>query len=397
MRTDGISLSLRLPGFRVIAIDDGPDFIEIVVETICETACCPKCRRTDEVKAKERRMISVQDLPLRPGVPTWLTWRKRRLVCRRCKKSFSETHDAIPSGGWVTSRFADHLARRVAQGDPVARVARDERVSFYRAQRSFTDYALRRRKGRRLNPTILAVDEAAQLKGCRYNTTISDPGVPRVLDVVEGRKRAGLERWLRRLPGRVKAQVRAVAIDLWDPYRQAVRAALPAARVVADKFHVIRQATGGVEAVRRFIQGQVARGRKAELFRARHRLLKGTGKLTLADLDHLVPLLARYPQLLAAWELLWGLRQVYAAPTPEEAERKLDIWIAEAAANEFAPFRKAAATFLEWRQEILAYFTTGVTNAYSEGVTNKIKVLKRSAYGIPNFRNYRDRVLAACG
>lgn len=397
MRPDGISLSLRLPGFRVIAIDDGPDFIEVVVETTCETGCCPTCGHTDEVRVKERRMVSVQDLPLRPEVPTWLTWRKRRFVCRRCKKTFSEAHDAVPSGGWVTSRFADHLARRVAKGDPVARVARDERVSFYRAQRSFADYALRRRKGRRLNPRILAVDEAAQRKGCRYNTTISDPEAPRVLDVVPGRKRAGLERWLRRLPERVKAQVRAVVIDLWDPYRQAVRAALPTASVVADKFHVIRQATGGVEAVRRFIQGQVARGRKAELYRARHRLLKGRGKLTLADLDHLAPILARYPQILAAWELLWRLRQLYAAPGPEEAERRLDAWCAAAAINEFVPFQRAAATYLEWRQEILAYFTTGVTNAYSEGVTNKIKVLKRAAYGIPNFRNYRDRVLAACG
>lgn len=399
MYVDGISLSLRLPGFRVIAIDDSPEFIEVVVETTLETGCCPKCRHADQVVAKERRTISVQDLPLRPGLPTWLTWRKRRFVCRRCRKTFSEHSEAIPSGGWVTARFARHLAGRVVRGEPVAKVAREEWVSFYRVQRSFSDSVRRKLAGRRLGAQVLSIDEAAQLKGQRYASVVSDPSAPRprVLEVIKGRKRRGVERWLQRLPERVKAQVKTVVIDLWEPYRQAVRTALPAALVVADKFHVIRQATGAVEAVRRFIQGELPRGRKDLVFRQRHRLLKGRESLTLADLDELAPVLARFPQLREAWELLWGLRRVYAARSPQEAEERLDAWIGGASQNEFLAFGKAAHTLAGWRAEILGYSTVPVTNAYAEGVTNKIKVLKRTAYGIPNFQRFRERILAACG
>lgn len=397
MQDDAINLSLRLPGFRVIGVAEWGDMIEIVVETHFEVACCPHCGHAD-VTVKERRTVSVQDLPFRPGVPTWLSWRKRRFTCRRCRKTFTEANDAVPTGGFVTARFADHLARRVGQGEAVARVAAQEGTSFYRAQASFTCYQRRKHKGRRIGAArYLSVDEASRLKGQKYNTVISDPEAPRVIDVVEGRKTKGLARRLQRLPEKVKAQVKAVVIDLWEPYRKAIGEALPKAAAVADKFHVIRQVTSCVDAVRRHIQNQVAPGRKAILFRQRHRLLKGRSKLTLKDLDELVPELSRFPQLMGAWELLWSLRVMYASSSKHEAEMRLDAWITAASSSEFVQFRKAAATFALWRQEILAYFDHPITNAYAEGITNKIKVMKRRAYGIPNFRNFRDRILADCG
>ncbi|MGH2768149.1 MAG: hypothetical protein ACRDIF_04230 [Actinomycetota bacterium] len=82
----------------MIAIDDSPEFIEVVVETTLGTGCCPKCRRTP-----------TRWWPRSGGRSASRTCRKRRFVCRRCNKTFSEVAEAIPSGGCVTDRFA-HLA-----------------------------------------------------------------------------------------------------------------------------------------------------------------------------------------------------------------------------------------------------------------------------------------------
>ncbi|MGH2768150.1 MAG: transposase [Actinomycetota bacterium] len=93
-----------------------------------------------------------------------------------------------------------------------------------------------------------------------------------------------------------------------------MRKALPAALVVAGKFHVIRQASGAVEAVR---------GRKDRVLPQRHRLLKGRQSLTLADLDELALSLPASPSCggLGAAE---RPRRVYTARSPQEAEERLD-------------------------------------------------------------------------
>jgi transposase len=50
----------------------------------------------------------------------------------------------------------------------------------------------------------------------------------------------------------------------------------------------------------------------------------------------------------------------------------------------------------KWRGEFLAYFDQHATNGYAEGITNKIKVIKPHAYGLPTFPGFRDRILLCC-
>ena len=80
-----------------------------------------------------------------------------------------------------------------------------------------------------------------------------------------------------------------------------------------------------------------------------------------------------------------------------EAERRLDCFLAACERSGLAPFEAFANGLGPWRQELLAYFDEPLTNGYAEGVTNKVKVIKRRAYGVPSFRSFRRRVLLACG
>jgi transposase len=65
--------------------------------------------------------------------------------------------------------------------------------------------------------------------------------------------------------------------------------------------------------------------------------------------------------------------------------------------TELRPFDAFAKGLRQWRTELLGYFEEPTTNGYAEGVINKVKVIKRRAYGLPKFAGFRKRVVIACG
>ena len=93
-----------------------------------------------------------------------------------------------------------------------------------------------------------------------------------MLELIETRKRKPLQDFLASLPGATKASIMEVCIDMHEPYRDAIRSALPHAAIVCDRFHVERMVADAVDALRRVTQGSVPKGDKAPLFRARRKL-----------------------------------------------------------------------------------------------------------------------------
>ena len=166
--------------------------------------------------------------------------------------------------------------------------------------------------------------------------------------------RAYLDRLLQ--PERVKG----VAMDMHEPFRQAVEMCLPQAKVVVDKFHLIRHVNGTVDKVRSRLQGGSSRGKRRDLFKSRYTLLKGGERLADWEKERLDQLFHRYPELERAWVLKELLR-----------------------------------TVANWREEILNYFDYRITNGFVEGKNNRIKTIKRMAYGYRNMDNFRMRILAA--
>jgi transposase len=92
-----------------------------------------------------------------------------------------------------------------------------------------------------------------------------------------------------------------------------------------------------------------------------------------------------------------ALRAVYAAGNRAEAERRLDLFLAAVERSGLQPFEACAKGVGLWRTELLAFFEEPTTSGYAEGVINKVKVIKRRAYGLLTFDGFRERVLAACG
>jgi transposase len=289
---DHATCLVGLDGVVVTGVERVGDQLDLQVELIARAVCCPRCDG-GEVRVKERPRVRLRDLPI-GGRLTRLVWRKRRYRCNGCGRTFTETHEQLPSRQRVTGRFRARLGERVADGAAHAEVAREERTSRYQVARAFADRAGERepRDGDR-RPRRLSLDEAHHRRGGELATVVSDLDRRRVVEVLDGRDRRIVERWLDALRPDIRAGIEVVSIDPYDGYRQAVRAALPHARIVCDHFHLVRGANTALDAVRRERQRQAGARKpkgvrrsgqhaawRPELYRARHRLLKARERLS---------------------------------------------------------------------------------------------------------------------
>jgi transposase len=398
-----------LNGMAVKSVHEVGDQLDLEVELVARAGCCPGCGRAS-LQVKDRPVVRVRDLPV-AGRATYLLWRKRRWYCGGCGRTFTETHPELPARQRVTARFRGRLLERVRGGAAHAEVAREEHTSRYQVARAFRDgrdQLLARRQTR--PPRRLSLDEAHHRRGGELATVVSDLDRRCVVEMFDGRSRRRVERYLRSLPEHARGAIEVVSIDPYDAYRQAIRAELPHARIVCDHFHLVRGANTALDSIRRERQRQHGRRRpkgarrsghgatwQPELYRARHRLLKANQRLTERDRQRLCELFARDPIIAEAWGLKEAFRAVYRATSRPEAERRLDRFLAAVDRSQLPAFQAFADGIRQWRGELLAYFDEPTTNGYAEGVINKVKVIKRRAYGLPSFTGFRERVLLACG
>jgi transposase len=201
--------------------------------------------------------------------------------------------------------------------------------------------------------------------------------------VTPGQRRRDIEKLLQHLdPGAVKA----VAMDLWRPNRSAVSQLMPQAAIVADKFHVIALVNRALHEVR----GHGRRRRPGTVAWALHRNVE---RLSDGEQAQLAAALKEDEALRRAWLLKEYLRSVYEARDAQQADFLLAEWLRDAAASGLRPFQQAARTLTDWRSEILNYWLCPITNALVEGKHNRVKVLKRRAYGYRNDRTFSLRIL----
>jgi len=386
VQDDCITIKLGLPEVRVMQVEEEEQQITVEVQYRALSASCPRCgQRSAKVHSVSRQ--SKRDQGLWNKV-VYLVLHKRRFRCLGCRKVFSEPDPVFGARRRSSQRFRQHLGG-TAMHQTIRHTAYKEMVGEGLVRRCLTEEA-----GRLLGAAaacqssrVLGVDEFSIKKGQVYDTAIMDIEHKQVLGVVSGRGQKSVEAFLDRLPDREAIEV--VVMDMHEPFRQAVELCLPGAKVVADKFHVIKHVNQALDQVRIQAKGD----KKKELFRSRYLLLKGSERLTEEDNKRLERLFSHYPKLAAAWALKERFRRWYRSDTREEAEAGLAQWEESVRQHGPAPFHKLFSMLRDWRKEILNYFDHRYTNGFVEGKNNRIKVIKRVAYGYRNTENFRQRIM----
>ncbi len=378
MSTNAITVQLRLAGLVVLDLAEHVDRIEVAAAYSSEEATCPRCGRSTW-QVHERRKQRKRDAELW-GKPVWIYLWKRRFRCRACHKVFTEDDPACGRRRRTTLRLRE-LTAREAEEASVRAVSRWHRVSEGLVQRSWVETY-----GASAAPTkphiLLGVDGFCVRRPGVMWTGLWDLQSRRPVAVMKGERRVDIQRLLERHADRDTVQ--AVAMDLAEGSRQAVQMVLPQAKIVADKFHVVALVHRALQEVR---GGRRLPGNAAWLM---HRNVE---RLRPEEGEHLAQALIANPGLATAWRLKEGLNSVYRKRTKEAALAALTSWQTEAEVSGLRPFQRAAGTLRRWQEEVVNFWDYPITNAMVEGKHNRVKVLKRRAYGYRNDKTFSLRIL----
>jgi transposase len=376
--TNAITVELRLAGLVVLDLAEHADRIEVATEYGSEEATCPRCGRSTW-QVHERRKQRKRDAELW-GKAVWIHIWKRRFRCRACHQVFTEDDPACGRRRRTTLRLRE-LAACQAQEASVRAVSRWHGISEGLVQRSWVETY-----GANALPDkphiLLGVDGFCVRRPGVMWTGLWDLQSRRPVAVMKGERRIDVERLLERHADR--ETVKAVAMDLAEGSRQAVQMVLPQARIVADKFHVVALVHRALQEVR---GGRRLPGNTAWLM---HRNVE---RLRPEEGQRLAQALTADSKLAAAWRLKEGLNSVYRKRTKEGALAALTAWQAEAKASGLRPFQRAATTLGRWQEEVVNFWHYPITTAMVEGKHNRVKVLKRRAYGYRNDRTFSLRIL----
>lgn len=184
---------------------------------------------------------------------------------------------------------------------------------------------------------------------------------------------------------------------MWEPYTLAIQAKLPHATIVADCFHVMKNLNHCLTQARREIQRTAPAEVKQQLKGSRWVLVKNQKDLTKKERAKLDTIYKVSPELKTCRELKELFRLLFDTLTNREQEKSaLETWTQKVEALNMKALKPFLVTLNNWFEQILDYFLEGWTNAFVEGINNKIKLIKRRAFGYTNFDHLRLHILVKC-
>jgi transposase len=288
----------------------------------------------------------------------------------------------------------------VAKECDIAAVTRLCRISWDQGWGALARAVTRgRARKRKKVPRILGIDEKAVCKGHIYQTLIYD--IPRgtVEDIVDNREQESLEAYYKRFTPQSLRGIKAVAMDMWDPYIAATRAYVPDAekKIVFDRFHVMKYVVNAVDEVR-----------KAEhkaLQEQGNDILKHTKYLWLYSQEN-VPFSREIEfsvlrkldlKVCRAWALKENIRHFWNYTYEKCMHRFFDSWYWWATHSRLEPMIQAARTLKNHLPNILTYAKHHITNALGESLNAKIEKVKRMACGFRNKQHFKTAIFFHCG
>jgi transposase len=354
-----------------------------------EFEVCPRCA-VKSYSVHDRRWVKVQDAPIR-GSGIYLNILKRRFRCPQCKKVFTEPVGGIQKGFKTTHRYRRGLRWACENFIDLKRVQRAYGCSaglVYKVYYEQLELKLRERKNNPW-PSTIGIDEHSFKRGFRqmhFATILVDYPNKKIFELANGKTADGLAADFAHIPGR--ENVKNVVLDMSDPFKKFAKDNFPNAKIIADHFHVVRLLNPAINKARTEIMGDQRSNpvRKLLLFNGK-RLEYFERRAIYQWLDH-------HPKLREIYHFKEAIHGLYRCRGYNRAKRALVAILDRMAASELKEIQRLRKTLMKWKNEILNYFATGITNGRTEGFNNLAKLLQKRAFGFKSFKNYRLRLLS---
>jgi len=380
---------LNIPNYKVIGIETDDEQITLDIQSTMEGAKCPRCG-TYSSELHENHPRIVRDLPI-SAKACYLRFTRRRFFCPKCNAPFSEPLGFVKEHRGYTNRYQARIFHQVRENNITA-VMRLESLTYEQVESIFLTEA---KSYILANPftslTRLGIDEISLRKGKQdFVLILSNLDTGEIVDVIEKRTKEKLRSRLEKLTSVERNQITEVAIDMWEPYADACSELLPQAVITVDRFHVTKAINTELKSLKNKEKNQHPEALKG----SHYPLLKNQENLTDKQQETLQKIYDTCPILKMGHRLKECLHRIFEShSTKQKATLRIQKWLTIAESHGLFPdFRK---TLLNWLDNITNYFLQRTTSGIVEGINNKVKLIKRRAFGFRNFEHFRLRVIVA--
>ncbi len=356
---------------------------------------CPKCGKCHLLK-NGYRIRDFVGLPI-GGKKIIIRMKVQRYKCKN-KECDYDQQEKIPfatGSRSYTHRFAKYVVD-LLQGMTLQDVSNHLNVTWDTVKEIHSIYLERHYSPPSLKGVKnVGIDEFAVKKGHIYKTIVVDLDTGRILYVGDGKGVDSLDKFWKRCR-RHNVQIEHVATDLSAAFIAAVLENCPNAVHVFDHFHVVKLMNEHLDDIRRKVYNMEKDINKRKVLKGTRYLLLGNGE-DIFDKQHKTRLdnaLAMNEPLSKAYYLKERLREIWSQINKEQAESVLDDWVKQAIESKITQLQKMATTLLAHRRGILAWYDCHISTGKVEGINNKIKVMKRNAYGFRDERYFTLRLYA---
>lgn len=390
--------------------------VEVSIENKKKKVRCPLCGKfTSSVhdKLKPIRSVYLDSC----GTNVDLIIYKKRYHCYNCNKIFMEDLAINTSKGNISNKVKIQIRKDLLNYNLSFKYIADRnRISITTVENEMMNIISSMPEHVINLPKVISFDEfKADTKQGKYAFILNDPIHKKVLDVLPERKKERLLQYFTYCKNR--HSVEFVISDMYEPYLQVTQIMFPKAKYVVDRYHYITYIMDALDSIR--IRLQNTYGEKSK----EYKLLKNKKNVSLLrkysnDIDwwvytkrykngHMIDILPINllhdmfdisAELKEGYYLKEEFLDIVHHSKEMETEKQIDKWISKCISKKIPEFIEAAGTISRWKEYIInSFIDERYSNGFTEGINNKIKVIKRVAFGYKSFELLRGRILYVFG
>ncbi len=381
---------LGLSEYIVKAILNKEKEIVLILERV-GFPVCPNCGQLFMKAPKDRRSQKVEDLSVF-GKRCYLQIDKYRIECS-CGYCGTEKIEWLEKYERVTVRYQKWIyafCKRMT-GRDVSIIFGISKHLVYRLDKECIQKEIDTQKP--IEPKRISIDEISRKKGHRYATIISAPNERNILDVVKGRKKADLAPFFKGKGAEWCKGIELASMDAWRAFRTVVTTYCKNAEVCYDHFHLAQHFSKAIDKLR-INEALKAEKTDKEVYKgSRWLLLKNPENLKDEQKPDLEKLLKLNKNISIAYILRDKFREIFKAETVDEKLIRLTDWMSEARTSKITEITEFLKKIDRWEPFIRNSLKHGYSNAFAEGLNNKVRVIQRMAYGYKDFEYLRLKII----
>ena len=384
----------------------------IYIETTSKKYKCPKCGKYTKSVHDKLKPITLKYVKVFEYI-TYVILIKRRFVCHECKYKFTESVTIQREKKNISNKVEQKVLKDLKQYNlSLKYIAEENNISDNTVRNILKEHMKDYPKHVISLPRVISFDEfKADTKEGKYAFVLNDPIHKEALDVLSNRKKEYLIQYFTYCENRYSVEY--VISDMYEPYRIVTTIMFPKAKYVVDPFHYTRYIMDALDKVRIRLQDNYGYNSNE------YRMLKNKKNVSLLrrysnEIDwftytkrfknnHLVDIL-KYDlreklldideELKMSYQLKELFLDITHHATYENVKNQLINWISLVREQNIEEMNEAANTIENWLEYICnSFIDKRFSNGFTEGLNNKIKVIKRVGFGYKDFDFLRLRLL----